>query len=534
MRRVWLKTLVPIAAVVACVGASNFAAKPADKAGDPGRAGPAGAAAPWQPGVAAEPPPGGLVQFFRVTGENCYLVFSNYGVFGCYSFQADHGFHYNVGVYYPPEKHGGLYSWTDAPTLANYNNFVDTTSTIPVWLDLPADATSISVQYWAKWDVEAQFDGVELEIVKRTEPTNWKNLHATSTVLGSGQIGQPDPTRYYYEGKVTSWKLEEVDISGYKGSEVQLRFHFRDDMSNRDYHHGIYVDDFRVVLDGTDLYSNNFEHPGTDDWDSDIIRGDPVVDKWGYSQALPAEVNFLNNGAFMVGASTDYVADPFEPDWASTSIGWNKLVNFSNAATRSPSMPEFRIDQYMYAYRDYVIVDCYVKNGRPETQADIYAGIRMNVDIRHNALERDDDERVTYKSAKRFAVFFDDEQLDQPMCGLLYLQPDNEEPNSVNFTNDMDLWTNDSANYLAMSNGQHDYTDVNSPVDRWAAVLSQGPHTLNMSEVFRFTFAVVGGDNEDDLLANADAAREVYKTLPDKTPITVAPSSIGQIKALYR
>jgi hypothetical protein len=55
-----------------------------------------------------------------------------------------------------------------------------------------------------------------------------------------------------------------------------------------------------------------------------------------------------------------------------------------------------------------------------------------------------------------------------------------------------------------------------------------------MSEVFRFTFAVVGGDNEDDLLANADAAREVYKTLPDKTPITVAPSSIGQIKALYR
>lgn len=534
MRRVWLKTLISVAAALACVAASDFAAKPAADADVPGGAGPGAAAVPWQAGRDDEPP-GGLVQFFRATGENCYLVFSNFGVLGCYALQADHGFHYNVGVYYPPEKHAGLYSWTDAPTLANYNNFVDTTTAIPIWLKLPGDATSISVEYWAKWDIEDDFDGVELEIAKKSEPTNWKNLRPTSTVRGSGQIGQPDSSRYYYEGTTLVWKLEKVDISSYKGSEVQLRFHFRDDMSNREYHHGIYVDDFRVLRDGGPaLYSNGFEHPGTDDWDSDVIRGNPVVDKWGYSQALPAEVNFLNNGEFIVGASSAYVADAFEPDWAATSVGWNKLVNFSNAATRSPTMPEFRVDQYMYAYRDYVIVDCYVKNGKPETQGNIFAGVRMNVDIRHNELERDDDERVTYKGAKRLAAFFDDGQLDEPMCGVLYLHPENAAPTSVNFTTKMGQWTDDSANFDAMSNGQYDYLNVNSPVNRWAVVLGQGPHSLNMSEVLRFTYAVVGGDGENDLLKNADEARNTYKSLPDKTPINVAPSSFGKIKALYR
>ncbi len=534
MRRLWFKTLLVVAAALACVAASDFAAKSAGSAGVPKGVEPGAVAAPSGPGRDDEPP-GGLVQYFRATGENCYLVFSNFGLFGCYAFQKDYGFHYNVGVYYPPEKHAGLYSWTDAPTLANYHNFINTTTTIPIWLELPGDATSIAVEYWAKWDIEEKFDGVELEIAKKSESTNWKNLRPTSTVRGSGQLGQPDPSHYYYEGRTIVWKLEKVDISSYKGSKVKLQFHFRNDMTNREYHHGIYVDDFRVVRDGsTRIYGNGFEHPGTDDWDTEVIRGDQVVDIWGYSQALPAEVNFLNNGQLMVGASSSYVADAFEPDWAATSIGWNKLVNYSNSATRGPAMPEYRVDQYMYAYRDYVIVDCYVKNGKPETQGNIYAGVRMNVDIRHNELERDDDERVTYKGAKRMAVFFDDGQLDEPLCGLLYLHPENGKPKSVNFTSNMELWTDDSANFTAMSNGNYDYLNTKSPVNRWAVAIGQGPHTLNMSEVFRFTFAIVGGDDEDDLLKNADDARNMYKTLPDKTPINVAPASFGKIKALYR
>ncbi len=534
MRRLCLRTLPVVVAALTCVAASDFAARSAGSAGVADGVGPDFVATPSGPARADEPA-GGLEQFFRSTGENCYLVFSNFGLFGCYSFQKDYGFHYNVGAYYPPEKHSGLYSWTDAPTLANYNDFVDTTTTIPIWLELPGDATTVAVEYWAKWDIEEKFDGVELEIAKQSEPTNWKNLQPTSTVKGSGQLGQPDPSRYYYEGKTLVWKLEKVDISSYKGSKVKLRFHFRDDMTNREYHHGIYVDDFRVVRDGsTRIYNNGFEHPGTDDWDTEVIRGNPVVDKWGYSEALPAEVNLLNNGQFMVGAASTYVADAFEPDWATTSIGWKKLVNYSNAETRGPAMPEYRVDQYMYAYRDYVIVDCYVKNGKAETQGNIYAGVRMNIDIRHNPLERDDDERVTYKGAKRLAVFYDDGQLDEPMCGLLYLHPDNGKPKSVNFTTNMELWTNDSANFTAMSNGNYDYLDTASPINRWAVVVGQGPHSLDMSEVFRFTFAILGGDNEDDLLKNADEARSEYKKLPDKTPINVAPSSFGRIKALYR
>lgn len=534
MRTKFLKGLLVAAAAFACLAASDFAGAGKGNVGVPQGDKPAGVAAAPGPGRDDEPP-GGLLQYFRAAGENCYLVFSNYGLFGCYAFQENHGFHYNVGVYYPPERHAGLYSWTDAPSLANYHNFVDTNSATPIWLELPAAATSIAVEYWAKWDIEENYDGVELEIAAIGEPTNWKNLRPTSAVLGSGQIGQPDPSRYYYEGRTDVWKLEKADITSYKGAKVKLRFHFRSDMSNTVYYHGIYVDDFRVVRDGSvRIYADGFETPGTDNWDTDVVRGDPVIDKWGYSQALPGEVNFLNNGQLMAGASSSYVADAFEPDWAATSVGWNNFVTYSNAATRGPAMPEFRVDQYLYAYRDYVIVDCYVKNGKPDTQDNIYAGLRMNIDIRHNALERDDDDRVTYKGAKRLAMFFDDGQLDKPMCGLLYLRPGDGPPASVNFSDNMEQWKDDAANFTFMSNGNYDYLDAISPVNRWLVVVGEGPHTLKMSEVFRFSFAIIGGDNEDDLLKNADEARSAYKTLPDKTPINVAPASFGKIKALYR
>lgn len=534
MREKAFKATLIAAVAFVCLAASNaeYAGSGDDRAPKGGH--PGTFAAPSGP--SRDDPPGELVSFFRARGENCYLVFSNFGLFGCYGFQEDHGFHYNVGVYYPPEKYKGLYSWTDAPSLANYHNFIDTTTTLPIWFQLPAEATTLTVEYRAKWSIEENFDGVELEIAAIGQPTNWKNLRPTSAVRGSGQVGQPDTNRYYYEGEVNVWKLEKADVSSYRGKKVKLRFHFRDDMSNREYHHGIYVDEFRIVRGtSTELYYNGFERPGTDDWQTEVIRGNPKVDEWGYSQALPAEVNFLNNGELIVGASSSYVADAFEPDWKATSLGWKKFVTYSNAETRGLEMPEYRVDQYMYPYRDFVIVDCYVKNGKPETQGNIYAGVRMKVDIKHNETERDDDERVIYKSAQRLAMFYDNGQLDRSLCGVMYLHPNkSRQPTSVNFTTSMSQWKNDAVNFTMMSNGEKDYQDTPSAVNRWAVVIGQGPHTLAQSKVFRFSFAIIGGDNQNDILSNSDRAWDIYKTLPDQTPIHVAPTSFGKIKAIFR
>jgi hypothetical protein len=55
-----------------------------------------------------------------------------------------------------------------------------------------------------------------------------------------------------------------------------------------------------------------------------------------------------------------------------------------------------------------------------------------------------------------------------------------------------------------------------------------------MSETFRFAFAILGGEDESDLIANATACRNTFATLPDKTPISVAPTSFGNIKAMFR
>jgi len=71
-------------------------------------------------------------------------------------------------------------------------------------------------------------------------------------------------------------------------------------------------------------------------------------------------------------------------------------------------------------------------------------------------------------------------------------------------------------------------------VNRWAVVIGQGPHTLAQSKVFRFSFAIIGGDNQNDILSNSDRAWDIYKTLPDQTPVHVAPASFGEIKAIFR
>ena len=472
--------------------------------------------------------------YFKLTGENCYLVFGNYGLFGASTLQTDYGFHYNVGLYAAPERYEGLYSWSNSPSLVNYNNFVEATTTMPDWLALPSGASSITVRYWAKWDIETDYDGVELEIAESGQPTNWVNLHPTSTVLGSGQMGQPSPSRYYYEGYQSNWKEESVTITSYAGKSVKLQFHFRSDTSNLDPHKGIYIDQFRVIRDGTTtLYSDNFNTVGVDEWDFQVIKGSAATDGWGFSQALPAECNFLKNGELLVGNATSYVCDPFQPDWEPTEVGWNTLVHYSNAATRTPSQPEYRVEQWLYAYDDYIIVDCYVKNGKPETAANIYVGLLMDIDIAHNTYERADDDHVIYKSARDYALFYDDGQLDKPVCALAYLGVQGQTSSSVNFVNSPS-WTGDAVNYGLLSNGTHQYNGAPSGANYWAVVMGKGPYTLNQSQVIRFAFALLAADDERDMDTNVGRARATFPTLPDRTPVAVEPASFGKIKSLFR
>jgi len=533
MRRFALTAIVIGAAVFTLAASESTRVGPGEVTAPPGKPPPSSVATPT--GGYFDDQPGGPVRFFRATGENCYLVFSNYGLFGCYGFVGDHGFHYDVGSSRPPEKYQGLYSWTDAPTLINYNNYVETTTRLPIWLELPAAANTITVEYWAKWNLEQDFDGVELEFAVIGEPTNWRNLQPTSTVRGSGQTGQPNTNRYYYEGQTTVWKKETVDLTSYKGSQVKFRFHFRSDYSNRANHHGFYVDEFRVVRDSnTDLYYNGFESKQSDKWINEIVTGN-AVDEWGFSEPLSGEINFLNNAQLLVGSSSAYVCDAFSPDWVSTSVGWDDFVTYSNAETRSPAQPEFRVQQYMYAYRDYVIVDCYVQNGKPERQTNVYAGVQMNLDVRHDPYERDDDERVIWIGNRRLAMFYDDGQLDQPVVGLMFLHQPDRLPTSVNFTSTMGQWTDDAANFNLMSNGEKDFAGTPSPINRWLVVMGDELGALNMSEIKRFSFAVVGGDDEEDLLANADEVRQIFPTLPQHNENPhVVPTSVGKIKALFQ
>lgn len=174
------------------------------------------------------------------------------------------------------DSYSGTTAITDSPS-GSYSNNVNKAITFNSSVDLSNVAGAV-VQYYAKWDLERNFDYVQIQ--GSTDGSNWINLcgkytkpgsdyltnrysssFSTNTSTGkstSDQNNQPTGELLYDGDTMDKWVMEEIFIDGTNNSallgasNVQFRFLFNSDNSNRADGYpttfdGFIFDDFKVI-----------------------------------------------------------------------------------------------------------------------------------------------------------------------------------------------------------------------------------------------------------------------------------------------
>ena len=138
----------------------------------------------------------------------------------------------------------------------NYTNSSNKTYTLNQTFDL-TNVTAAQVSYYAKWDIETDFDYCQFQVSTDNGAT-WIGQCGLYTVPGNSANGSVQPNNQpVYEGTQSSWVLEEISLSDYIGQSIMLRFQFKSDNGvNQD---GFYFDDFSVSYNINDAGLNENE-----------------------------------------------------------------------------------------------------------------------------------------------------------------------------------------------------------------------------------------------------------------------------------
>jgi len=133
-------------------------------------------------------------------------------------------------------------SFTDTPTGSYAINTNNTYTYVPS-INL-TNATSAMTSFYAKWNIEADYDFVQFQ-VSTDNGTTWIGQCGNYTVTGTSANGSVQPNNQpVYEGVQSTWVLEEINLSDYLGQQIKVRFQLRaDGGTNAD---GFYFDDFKI------------------------------------------------------------------------------------------------------------------------------------------------------------------------------------------------------------------------------------------------------------------------------------------------
>lgn len=138
-------------------------------------------------------------------------------------------------------------SFTDTPS-GNYANGTNTNYTYVPTIDL-TNANAAMITYYAKWDIEADYDFVAFQ-VSVDGGTTWIEQCTNYTVPGTSANGSVQPNNLpVYEGTQASWVLDEVNLSDYFGLIIKVRFQLRSDGGVSG--DGFYFDDFKIMYNET-------------------------------------------------------------------------------------------------------------------------------------------------------------------------------------------------------------------------------------------------------------------------------------------
>ncbi len=134
-------------------------------------------------------------------------------------------------------------SYTDSKT-GNYvsNATVTLTTTNPINL---AGFSAPKLTFWTKFSIESSWDCGVVQI-SNNNGANWVTLQGQYSRPASGDGKQVPEGMPIYDGSLTNWVKEEINLSAYAGQSVKLRFELRTDGSvNQD---GWYLDDIGIFV----------------------------------------------------------------------------------------------------------------------------------------------------------------------------------------------------------------------------------------------------------------------------------------------
>ncbi len=165
-------------------------------------------------------------------------------------------------------------SITDSSS-GNYTNNSSKTITTNGAINLN-NASRAELSFFAKWDIEKEFDYVQLEISKDKGAT-WIAQCGKYTTLGKSS---QDLNKPIYDGKQPDWVREQIDLSSFLKNEILIRFRIKTDSKNvKD---GFYFDDLKVTtlpIESLNTEEYNFENfsispnPATDILTLSTING---------------------------------------------------------------------------------------------------------------------------------------------------------------------------------------------------------------------------------------------------------------------
>lgn len=136
--------------------------------------------------------------------------------------------------------HSPSNSLTDSPN-DQYGNDVNNRLILSNSLDL-RDAVDAQLVFWAKWDIERNYDFVQV-MASRDGGNTWTPLCGKHTKSGTENQDENEPL---YDGTQNEWVQEVIDLEDYIGDSILIGFRLVSDQWQTD--RGFWFDDLQVEM----------------------------------------------------------------------------------------------------------------------------------------------------------------------------------------------------------------------------------------------------------------------------------------------
>jgi len=157
-------------------------------------------------------------------------------------------------------------SIADSP-YGQYSNYENNVMVLKDPIDL-GDAVYAVLNFWARWDIEAGYDYVQVSVSGNNGGT-WTPMQGKYTRPGNANqaFGQP-----LYDGTQTTWVREEISLEPYLGGSVKISFRLRSDAYV--VADGFYWDDLMVTI--VDTYTSIPEGERPEEYSRFTIMPNPA------------------------------------------------------------------------------------------------------------------------------------------------------------------------------------------------------------------------------------------------------------------